>query len=130
MNDRLKKLEQALRADKNLADQFTAQLKQIGEEQSAQNDAEAYAKAANALGFELTAADLEKAAAEAQQLDMEEVDSLSGGVGEEEWCLFDYACYATWKHPKHKDGDLEPCWSDYGCITVRHHCAYEANPPE
>lgn len=131
MNDHLKKLEAALRENRELAEKFEAELKRINEEKLAANEREAFAKAANTLGFELTAADLEKAAAAAQQLDPEELDKVSGGGGEapdDDWCLFDYSCYTAYHHPKHKEGDLEPCWSDYGCITVKHHCNYESNP--
>jgi len=128
MIDRLKKFEEALKASRDLAERFEAKLKSIGEEKSAANDKEAFAKAASALGFELTEADLEKAAAESEQLDPGELDAVAGGFEDEEWCLFDYCCFTAYHHPKHKEGDLEPCWKDFGCVTVYHHCTYESNP--
>lgn len=130
MTEHLKKFEAALRSNRELVKKFEEEIKRLCAEKAISNDGEAYAKAANALGFELTESDLEKAEAEAQQLDRDELDSVAGGSepDDDSWCLFDYSCYTAYHHPKHKEGDLEPCWSDYGCFTINHHCNYESNP--
>ena len=114
MMENLKKLENALRENKELAEKFEAELKRIAREKDAANDGEAYAKAAQAVGFDITVADLEKASAETQELDVEEMEKGAGG-----WCWADYDCYTAFHHntPEEKG---TACWKDYDCKTVYH----------
>ena len=73
MIEDVKKLEQALKVDKELAAKFEAELKRIAQEKDAANDGEAFVKAAKAVGFDISIADLEKVKAETQELDPEEI---------------------------------------------------------
>ena len=114
MIDNLKKLEKALRENKELAAKFEAELRRIAREKDAANDGEAFGKAARAVGFDITVADLEKASAEIQELDAEEIEKGAGG-----WCWADYDCYTAWHH----DTENYPgtaCWSDFDCKTAFH----------
>ena len=114
MIENVKKLEKALRENQELAAKFEAELRRIAKEKDAANDGEAFVKAAKAVGFDITVTDLEKASAETQELDAEEMEKGAGG-----WCWADYDCY-TALHHNTPDEKGTACWSDYDCKTVYH----------
>ena len=114
MTENVRKFEKALRESEELQRRLTKELKKIAEERSASNDAEAMAKAAQALGYDFTVADMEKANAEAQELAPEEMEQAAGG-----WCFADYDCYTAWNHDS-PDQQGSACFSDYDCITLFH----------
>ena len=114
MTENVRKFEKALRESEELQRRLTKELKKIAEERSASNDAEAMAKAAQALGYDFTVADMEKANAETQELDPEEMEQAAGG-----WCFADYDCYSAWNHDS-PDQQGSACFSDYDCITLFH----------
>ena len=118
MLENVKKLEKALKEDKELAAKFETELQRIVQEKDAANDGEAFVKAAKAVGFDITVADLEKASAETQELDAEEIEKGAGG-----WCWADYDCYTAWHHdgPDEKGTD---CLYNYDCM------AYWENPKQ
>ena len=114
MTENVRKFEKALRESKELQARLAQELKKIAEEKSVANDAEAMAKAAHALGYDFTVADMEKANAETQELDPEEMERAAGG-----WCFADYDCYTAWNHDT-PDQQGSACFSDYECITLFH----------
>ena len=114
MTENVRTFEKALRESEELQHRLAQELKKIAEENSAESDAEAMAKAARALGYDFTVADMEKANAEAQELDPEEMEQAAGG-----WCFADYDCYTAWNHDS-PDQQGSACFSDYGCITLFH----------
>ena len=114
MTENVRKFEKDMRKSEELRKKLLAELKKIAEEKSAESDAEAMAKAARALGYDFTVADMEKANAEAQELDPEEMEQAAGG-----WCFADYDCYTAWNHDS-PDQQGSACFSDYGCITLFH----------
>ncbi len=114
MTENVRKFEKALRESKELQGRLAKELKKIADEKSAPNDAEAMAKAARALGYDFTVADMEKANAEIQELDPEEMEQAAGG-----WCFADYDCYTAWNHDT-PDQQGSACFSDYECITLYH----------
>ena len=114
MTENVRKFEKALRESEELQRRLTKELKKIAEERSASNDAEAMVKAAQALGYDFTVADMEKANAEAQELAPEEMEQAAGG-----WCFADYDCYTAWNHDS-PDQPGSACFSDYDCITLFH----------
>ena len=114
MTENVRKFEKALRESGELQRRLVEELKKIAGERSASNDAEAMAKAAQALGYDFTVADMEKAHAETQELDPEEMEQAAGG-----WCFADYDCYTAWNHDS-PDQPGSACFSDYGCITLFH----------
>ena len=114
MTENVRKFEKALRESKELQARLAQELKKIAEEKSVANDAEAMAKAARALGYDFTVADMEKANAETQELDPEEMQQAAGG-----WCFADYDCYTAWNHDT-PDQQGSACFSDYECITLFH----------
>ena len=114
MTENVRKFEKALRESEDLQVRLAEELKKIAEEKSALNDAEAMAKAARALGYDFTVADMEKANAETQELDPEEMEQAAGG-----WCFADYDCYTAWNHDT-PDQEGSACFSDYECLTAYH----------
>ena len=118
MIENAKKLEKALKEDKELAAKFEAELRRIVQEKDAANDGEAFVKAAKAVGFDMTVADLEKATAETQELDPEEIGNSAGGT-----CFVNYDCYAAFFHDT-PDEQGTACLWDYTCIEVHHRCTF------
>ena len=114
MTENVRKFEKDLRGSKELQKKLVEELKKITEEKSAGSDAEAMAKAAQALGYDFTVADMEKANAETQELDVEEMEQAAGGV-----CFADYDCYTAWNHDT-PDQKGTACFSDYECMTAYH----------
>ncbi len=114
MTENVRKFEKALRESWELQRRLVEELKKIAGERSASNDAEAMAKAAQALGYDFTVADMEKANAETQELDVEEMEQAAGGV-----CFADYDCYTAWNHDT-PDQKGTACFSDYECMTAYH----------
>ena len=114
MTENVRKFEKDLRGSKELQKKLVEELKKITEEKSAESDAEAMAKAAQALGYDFTVADMEKANAETQELDVEEMEQAAGGV-----CFADYDCYTAWNHDS-PDQEGSACFSDYECLTAYH----------
>jgi predicted ribosomally synthesized peptide with nif11-like leader len=114
MTENVRKFEKALRESWELQRRLVEELKKIAGERSASNDAEAMAKAAQALGYDFTVADMEKAHAETQELDSGEMEQAAGG-----WCFADYDCYTAWNHDS-PDQPGSACFSDYDCITLFH----------
>ena len=109
MLENVKKLEKALQEDKELAAKFEAEILRIAKEKDAANDGEAFVKAARAVGFDITVADLEKATAETQELDPEEIESSAGG-----YCFANYDCYTAFFHDSPAEEGYA-CFSDYNC---------------
>ena len=114
MTENVRKFEKDLRENKELQKKLVEELKKITEEKSAGSDAEAMAKAAHALGYDFTVADMEKANAETQELDPEEMEQAAGG-----WCFADYDCYTAWNHDS-PDQPGSACLKDYDCVSVYH----------
>ena len=110
MTENVRTFEKALRESGELRRRLAEELKKIAGEGSASNDAEA----AQALGYDFTVADMEKANAETQELDPEEMEQAAGG-----WCFADYDCYTAWNHDS-PDQPGSACFSDYDCITLFH----------
>ena len=80
MIENVEKFVKALEEDQELAKKFEEALKNVVEAKEAKSDAEAFSKAAQALGFELTISDIEKTQAETQELDPTELDNLLLGI--------------------------------------------------
>ena len=114
MTENVRKFEKDLQGNEELQKKLFEELKKITEEKSVESDAEAMAKAARALGYDFTVADMEKANAETQELDPEEMEQAAGG-----WCFADYDCYTAWNHDS-PDQQGSACLKDYDCVSVYH----------
>ena len=108
--------EAALKENKDLRATYEAALKRITENKEATSDGEALVKAAAEVGFTLTMAELERAMAQIQKLDDEDLAQVSGGTDEESWswCLDIWYCFLVLVHG---DGDTSAaCYSNYHCM--------------
>ena len=114
MTENVRKFEKDLRGNEKLQKKLFEELAKIAKEKSAESDAEAMAKAAHALGYDFTVADMEKANAEAQELAPEEMEQAAGG-----WCFADYDCYTAWNHDS-PDQPGSACLKDYDCVSAYH----------
>ena len=114
MIENVRKFEADLRGNEELQEKLYEELVKIAKEKSAETDAEAMAKAAQTLGYDFTVADMEKAHAETQELDPEEMEQAAGG-----WCFADYDCYTAWNHDS-PDQPGSACLKDYDCVSVYH----------
>ena len=114
MTENVRKFEKDLRGNEKLQKKLFEELAKIAKEKSAESDAEAMAKAAHALGYDFTVADMEKANAETQELDPEEMEQAAGG-----WCFADYDCYTAWNHDS-PDQPGSACLKDYDCVSAYH----------
>ena len=114
MTENVRKFEKDLRGDEKLQKKLFEELAKIAKDKSAESDAEAMAKAAHALGYDFTVADMEKANAEAQELAPEEMEQAAGG-----WCFADYDCYTAWNHDS-PDQPGSACLKDYDCVSAYH----------
>ena len=114
MTENVRKFEKDLRGNEKLQKKLFEELAKIAKEKSAESDAEAMAKAAHALGYDFTVADMEKANAETQELDSEEMEQAAGG-----WCFADYDCYTAWNHDS-PDQPGSACLKDYDCVSAYH----------
>ena len=114
MTEIIRQFEKDLRGNEKLQKKLFEELAKIAKEKSAESDAEAMAKAAHALGYDFTVADMEKAHAETQELDSGEMEQAAGG-----WCFADYDCYTAWNHDS-PDQPGSACFSDYECMTAYH----------
>ena len=110
--------EAALKDSKELQEKFIAAQKRIIENKEAASDGEVIVKAAAEIGFTLTIEELERALAQAEELNEEELGNVSGGAATAEaLCLYDYYCYTAYNHDN--DGKKDrPCWSDYYCVII------------
>ena len=120
MTENVKKFELALREDQGLAKRYEEELKRIAAEKSAESDVEVYSKAAQALGFDVTVSELEKAQAETQEIDPEELNRTAGG-----WCWGSYDCYTAYHHDT-PDEEGTDCFKDHDCAVAFKHpkCTY------
>ena len=106
-------------ASQELVEQYNEILHRIAVDETAESDADAVIKAAKELGYTITAADLERAMARNEKMDLEELESVSGGS---DLCWKDYSCVVAY-HTSTVDNDDHDFWcvADYHCITAYHH---------
>lgn len=97
----------ALRKDRELAGKYDEVLRRIGWSKDVPPDSGLVTKAANELGYDFTAAEMDKATAGLQELDPDELEGVAGG-----WCWGDYGCYTAYHH----NGKDTACVYDYSCM--------------
>jgi hypothetical protein len=121
----LAELKEALEADKEKAEKFEQAL--AGDEcKACGSKAEAISLAAGAAGFEISPEELERATAEAQELDEVELKKVGGGgnakddedeYGHDVWCWIGWHCYTVTLHTQ-TESKRASCWSNYDCVLV------------
>ena len=71
-------------SDKELRKKFCKTVDRIAGEKTVQSDGELFAKAAEELGYNITAADFEWLDAEMEEVSADELKQVAGGVGDHE----------------------------------------------
>jgi hypothetical protein len=122
---KLMELKEALVADRDKAEKFERALAGEGC-RACGNDAEALSLAARSAGFEVSPEEIERAMAEAQELDEGELEKVGGGrtssddedeYGHDVWCWVGWHCYTVTLHTQ-TESKRASCWSNYDCILV------------
>ena len=118
------RMEADLAASEALREKFNAVMKRIAEAGEAKSDGELFEKACAELGYQITAAELERLSAENEEISPDEMEQTAGGKtedsdGHDEWCLTAWHCYTVTLHTKaNKGNEKVACWSDYLCALV------------
>ena len=118
----MKRLEADMASDKELREKFSKTIDRLAGEKTAQNDGELFAKAAQELGYSITAADFEKLDAEREEVSADELEQVAGGGSEDDkghdnWCFTAWHCFAATLHTSTETKSVA-CWKDYGCYIV------------
>ena len=109
--------EAALQESKELQEKFVAAQKRIIENKEAESDGELLVKAAAEVGFTLTMEELERAMAQKQELNDEELDNVAGGASNtQNLCWKDYSCSFVYHHDSTDKDDF--CALNYFCIIT------------
>jgi hypothetical protein len=126
----LVELEKALATDKEMAEKFERAL--AGDKcKACGNDAEAFSVAAREVGLDIAPEEVERAMAEAQELDEAELKKVGGGDwsdrdsskyledenGHDVWCWTGWHCYTVTLHTQAESKKVS-CWSDYDCLLI------------
>ena len=136
-SDEMIRLEKELAQDREFAEKFDAAMKDVAEAGGYKSDAEVMVKAAESLGYDISAAELERMKADMEKMDPEDMEQVAGGTdycskdylcmlnyrqhtedrdGHNEFCAAAWHCYTAFLHTD--NGSAQACWSDYRCILV------------
>ena len=120
-SEEMLRLEHDLNGQPELREKLDAEIKRIAEAGEAECDGEAMVKAAAALGYTITLEELERAAADLEKLDDDELDAAGGN--NEEYCLGkNYTCMKFYRNDfEDEEGHDERCWTGYHCGTITLH---------
>ena len=130
-NEKITKFEEALNADKSLAEKYDAALIRIKDNKEAGSVGEAMMKAASELGFDISAEEFERELASVEEIMDDKLDGVVGGedeYGHSDWCVVPWHCYTAFMHTE-SDGNSEnrdefelreACWADYVCQYTYH----------
>ena len=117
-----------------ICDRLSKEMKESGA-----SETELMAKAANELGYQITAEDLERSIADHETLDSEELAVVSGGVeevaGEDEyghdgWCVTLWHCHTITLHTEHENNRNVACWSNHRCFSSYYSGCYNDWAPD
>ena len=123
------RMETDLAASETLREKYEATMKRIAEAGEAKSDGEVFEKAAAELGYQVTAAELERLSAENEEISPDEMKQAAGGKedsdGHDEFCVTLWHCFTITCHTKaNKSNEDVACWSDYNCVVLNHHTGH------
>ena len=138
-SEELLRLERDLDEQPELREKLEAEIKRIAETKEAESDGEAMVKAAAALGYTITLEELERATADLEKLDDDELDAAGGarkkGKTAEErleervknterdeyhhrlHCNDFWHCYIVTLHTETAVKNVA-CWSNHSCAII------------
>ena len=116
----MKRLDKDLAGSQELVDKLEAAAQAEIASGTCASDAEVLVKAAKALGYDLSIAELERLEAGREELDLEEMAQTAGGEAKDEhgreiWCVYSWHCFTVNKHTQ-SDSKKEACWINYTCL--------------
>ena len=143
-SEEMKRLEADMASDKELYEKFNKTVDRLAGEKTAQSDGELFAKAAQELGYNITAADFEKLDAEKEEVSADELKQVAGGYydkdnqcskdyfckciyhddtraedehGHSTWCITAWHCATATVHTE-SESQKDFCWKDYKCFVI------------
>ena len=122
-SEEILRLERDMYEQPELREKLEAECKRIAEAGEAKSDGEVMVRAAAVLGYTITLEELERSAADRQELDPDELEDAAGGerrkdeYGHEVWCLTAWHCHAVTLHTETTDKTVA-CWTDYRCGQI------------
>jgi hypothetical protein len=136
-SEELLRLERDLDEQPELREKLEAEIKRIAETKEAESDGEAMAKAAATLGYTITLEELERATADLEKLDDDELDAAGGNGGIvaptsydakrlNQSCIVDYSCGLSFHHRSETEhGHDRWCPNYWHCYTLKMHTSTE-----
>ena len=124
MNDTMSILEEKLREDPSLMERLDTEYRKLVSAGEAASDSDIFIKAVkNVLNIDISRADMDRMIAQRQELDLEELEAVSGGkddpkLGTDEFCMADYACLVAFMHDLDRQKTDEVCLADYLCALI------------
>ena len=123
------RMEADLKASEALREKYEAALKRIAEAGEAKSDGELFEKACAELGYQITAAELERVSAENEEISPDEMEQAAGGKnttlsgedgdGHDNLCFTAWHCFTITCHTKANEGNENvACWWDYKCQMI------------
>ena len=115
--EKIEKLKRDLKENEELAEQFERKAQEARNSGKYTSDREVVTVAANALGYDLTQADFERAEASTEKLDRSELTTVAGG-----WCWKNNKCGYVYKtDDEDKYGHSNFCMTLWHCLAVSLH---------
>lgn len=130
-SEEMKRLETDLAKDETLHKALEETCRRIAESGDANNDIEVIVKAAAELGYTITPEDAERRQAGSEELDLDELNTVTGGVqsdrgewsdddkGHDGWCITAWHCNTVTLHTETETKQIK-CFSNYMCFYVYH----------
>ena len=129
-SEELLRFENDLKADSELEKKLHDGLEEAVKTGAGKSKDELLSEAARSLGYEISAGELERARAGAEELDLDELEQIAGGGycallwtteaqdehGHNIWCYTLWHCEVVTMHTETNSKSV-CCWSDYRCET-------------
>ena len=133
--EELKRFEHDLKESADLRAKLEKEIRRVFEAKEATSDGEAIAKAAAELGYTITREEMERAAADLEAVDDDELESVAGGADIEPYdksradedCWYDYTCPTVGRteHGEDEYGHNAWCWTGWHCTMATLHTQTE-----
>ena len=118
MSENMKRFLDDMKENKEMKEKYEALLVGFLAENKALSETEAIVKAASALGYDVTAAQIERYIADREEVDVDALDRVAGGA-ETDDCTVSYSCNMAFLHPDTGEKN-KACFADYYCNAINH----------
>ena len=110
MSENMKRFLDDMKENKEMKEKYEALLVGFLAENKALSETEAIVKAASALGYDVTAAQIERYIADREEVDVDALDRVAGGA-ETDDCTVSYSCNMAFLHPDTGENAPAPRYS-------------------